>query len=240
MRRIGRKTAWFCIPLLMLANATLAGANAGGAPVVEEPYQGQPVLSQQAGKPSPFSCHPAAERLRTDMRKLWLDHANWMRDLQVSSLAGLENREAVLARVLQNLQDIGNALQPYYGKEAGNRLAELLREHDRIAGDLTEAIQKGHREDTFKYRTDWQRSAEDIAIFLNQANPNWSDRLLEARLGQLLDLAEDGLNARLSEDWSTEIRLFDEAEECLIQLADVLTEGIVKQFPERFAIPGPR
>ncbi|WP_270406712.1 glycosyltransferase [Paenibacillus timonensis] len=224
----------------MLANAPSVSASAGGAPVVEEPYQGQPVLSRHAGQTSPCPCHPEAERLRADMRKLWIDHASWTRDLQVSSLAGLEDREAVLARVLQNLQDIGDALQPYYGEEAGNRLTELLREHGRIAAELTEAIQKGHREDTYKYRADWQRNAEDLAIFLNKVNPNWSAQELKSRLYQHLDLAEEGLNARLSGDWPTEIRLYDEAEDRLIQLADVLAEGIVKQFPERFAMPGPR
>lgn len=240
MRRICRKTAVFFIPILMLANAPSVSAYAIGAPVVEEPYQRPPVLSQQAGKPSPCPCHPDAERLRADMRKLWIDHANWTRDLQISNLARLGDREALAARLLENQQGLGDALQPYYGEEAGNRLAELLREHGRIAGELTEAIQKGHREDTYKYRADWQRNAEDLAIFLNKVNPNWSAQELKSRLYQHLDLAEEGLNARLSGDWPTEIRLYDEAEDRLIQLADVLAEGIVKQFPERFAMPGPR
>ncbi|MCH1641401.1 glycosyltransferase [Paenibacillus timonensis] len=240
MRRICQKTAGFFILILMLANAPSVSANAGGAPVVEEPYQGQPVLSRHAGQTSPCPCHLEAERLRADMRKLWIDHASWTRDLQVSSLAGLEDREAVLARVLQNLQDIGDALQPYYGEEAGNRLTELLREHGRIAAELTEAIQKGHREDTYKYRADWQRNAEDLAIFLNKANPNWPAQELKPRLEQYLDQIEEGLNARLSKDWPTEARLYGEAEDQLIRLADMLAEGIVKQFPERFGITGPR
>lgn len=219
--------------LLILVGTLSAVGWADGAPVVEDPFQGQQLEPPQfvgIGKLNPSSPSELnAERMRTDLCTLWSNHAKWTREFQVSRLAWLEGAAVVAeAQLLQNLQEIGEALKPYYGVDAGNRLIELLQEHHRIAVELTEAVQKGHREDTYKYRSDGHLNAEDLAIFLNQVNPNWPTEELKSRLDQYLELTEDALNARLSEDGVTENRLYEEAEDQLIQLAEVLAEGIIK------------
>lgn len=220
--------------VFILAGALSAAGWADGAPVVEEPFQGQQLEPPQfvgIGKFNPSSpSELKVDRLRTDLCTLWSNHAKWTRELQVSRLARLEGAAVVAeAQLLQNLQEIGEALKPYYVVDAGNRLIELLQEHHRIAAELTEAIQKGHREDTYKYRSDGHLNAEDLAIFLNQVNPNWPTEELKSRLDHYLELTEDALNARLSEDRVTENRLYEEAEDQLIQLADVLAQGLSRQ-----------
>ncbi|MGG6313798.1 glycosyltransferase [Paenibacillus macerans] len=232
-----RTMMWLCLPLLMLAGPWVMRTEAAGhgGPVHVRQQEAidsvhTPEPAQAAVKKS--ACDPAAERLRAQMRKLWIDHGYWARTSLVSSIAGLEDSEPVLARLLKNQQDIGDAVKPYYGEEAGNKLAELLREHILIAGKLKEAVQKGHREDADKYKTDWYRNAEDIATFLSKANPAWSFTELKALLDRHLDLVAENLNARLNKDWQADIRVFDEGEDHLIRLADVLAEGIVKQFPQ--------
>jgi hypothetical protein len=69
------------------------------------------------------------------MRKLWEDHVTWTRLAIVSFAAGLPDLEATESRLLRNQTDIGNAMKPYYGQAAGNRLTALLREH--ILGAVT-------------------------------------------------------------------------------------------------------
>jgi hypothetical protein len=39
---------------------------------------------------------------------------------------------------------------------------------------------------------------------------------------------------RLKKDWKADIKTADLNEEHLIHMGDVLTDGIVKQFPEKF------
>src|SRR5687768_5094996 len=68
-------------------------------------------------------------QLRVDMRELWTEHAFWTEKFVTSAINGLEDQEPVLARLLKNQDDLGNAIKPYYGEEAGNKLAQLLREH---------------------------------------------------------------------------------------------------------------
>jgi len=40
--------------------------------------------------------------------------------------------------------------------------------------------------------------------------------------------------ARINKDWDAYVVAFDKGEEHMIRFADILTEGIVKQFPNRF------
>jgi hypothetical protein len=176
---------------------------------------------------------PSKVQLKGDFRKLWIDHVTWTRSYIVSAIAGLEDQEKVLARLLRNQQDIGNAIKPYYGEEAGNKLAELLREHILLAGKVVEAAKTGNQVDLDKYNKEWYRNADDIAKFLSNANPNWSDKELKELLHRHLQLITDQVTARLKKDWDADIIAYDVGETHMIMFADVLADGIIKQFPKK-------
>ena len=75
--------------------------------------------------------------------------------------------------MLKNQEDIGNAVAEYYGKEAGDKLTNMLNEHILIAVDLIEAA-KSHDDSKFQEADrKWDRNAEEIAECLSMANPNW-------------------------------------------------------------------
>ncbi|MFD1177567.1 glycosyltransferase [Paenibacillus puldeungensis] len=236
--RIGKSYVLsMCIMLIWLPIV----ANASAAPAVSDPLPVEEPQAHTAGKAAAAKPTPATttvEQLRAVLRKFWIDHGIWTRNYIVSFVAGMEDQEAVLARLLQNQQDIGNALKPYYGKEAGNKLTELLREHILIAGKLFDAIKRGHLEDTEKYKLDWYWNAKDIAVFLSKLNPNWPAKQLQELLEKHLQLVTDDLNARLNKDWPADIAFFDQVQEHLIRFADVLANGIAKQFPQKFGGSG--
>lgn len=172
--------------------------------------------------------------LKENLRVLWIDHVVWTRSYIVSALSGLEDQQKVLERLLRNQQDIGNAIKPYYGEEAGNKLTELLREHILIAGKVIDAAKSGNQANLDKYNKEWYRNADDIAKFLSSANPNWSEKVLKDMLYVHLQLITDDVTARLKKDWDAETIAFDKGREHMIEFADVLTAGIVKQFPDKF------
>ncbi|WP_410512817.1 glycosyltransferase [Paenibacillus sp. BR2-3] len=176
----------------------------------------------------------SAVELNSHLRKLWIDHVIWTRNYIVSAVAGMEDQEKVLARLLQNQQDLGNAIKPYYGEAAGNKLAELLKEHILIAGKIVGAAKSGNQGDVEKYNKEWYRNADDIARFLSSANPNWSMKELREQLHVHLQLVTDAVVARIGKDWVADIHAFDKGEQHMIKLADTLTAGIIKQFPKSF------
>jgi len=83
--------------------------------------------------------------LRTALRKLWTDHVIWTRQYIVAAVAGTPDAEAAAGRLLRNQEDIGDAVVPLYGAEAGEELTRLLKEHILIAVDLVAAATKGDK-----------------------------------------------------------------------------------------------
>lgn len=43
------------------------------------------------------------------------------------------------------------------------------------------------------------------------------------------------LVARLSRNWDEDVQAFDEVYQHILKMSDALSDGIVKQFPEKFA-----
>jgi hypothetical protein len=177
--------------------------------------------------------HEVAQ-FKNGMRKLWIDHVVWTKDYIKSSLAGLEDREEVLARLSKNQDDIGNAIKPYYGEEAGNKLAALLRDHIVIAGKLVEAANTNDQESFNKLNSEWYENADDIVKLLIEANPEYDEKELKEMMYMHLKLVTDQAVSRVKKDWEADIRAFDQGEDHMIHLADVLSMGIKKQFPEKF------
>lgn len=169
------------------------------------------------------------------MRKLWEDHITWTRLYIVSAVADLPDQGPTAARLLKNQVDIGNAIKPFYGEAAGNQLTALLNDHILIAVDLLNAAKSGDGQAFESARVRWYQNAEDIAIFLNAANPqHWPLDEMTAMMNEHLDLTLQEASARLTQDWETDIETYDEIHAQILEMADMLSEGIVEQFPNKF------
>src|SRR5437868_13497530 len=66
----------------------------------------------------------AADDLRTNMRKLWEDHVTWTRNVILNIMDNLPGTDQAVKRLMQHQQDIGNAIKPHHGSEAGKQLAK--------------------------------------------------------------------------------------------------------------------
>src|SRR5947207_2425563 len=63
------------------------------------------------------------------MRALWEAHGSWTHMVIVSFVGNLPNLPAEERVLLHNQVAIGNAVKPYYGRAAGNKLTKLLKQH---------------------------------------------------------------------------------------------------------------
>ena len=173
---------------------------------------------------------------RQAVRKLWEDHITWTRVYIISALAGLPEADAAAQRLLQNQVDIGNAIKPFYGDQAGNQLTSLLKDHILTAADLLAAAKSG---DNVKVKTaskSWYKNADHIAGFLHRANPDyWPLSDMQAMMKSHLDLTLEEATARLEGDWSGDVAAYDKVHAEILDMADMLSEGIIQQFPDKFA-----
>ena len=172
--------------------------------------------------------------LRMGMRKLWEDHITYTRNFIISSLAGLEDEGKVTERLLRNQDDIGNAIKPIYGDEAGNKLTALLKDHILIAADIVKAAKSGDNDGVTTGQKRWHDNADEIASFLSGANPNWLKKVLVDMLYKHLDYTTTEVVSRLKKDWVADIDAYDKGHEHMLMFSDALVTGIVKQFPKKF------
>jgi hypothetical protein len=174
--------------------------------------------------------------LRQEMRRLWQEHVVWTRLAIISLTTNAPDTKATVARLLANQTHIGNAVKPFYGAPAGKQLTALLREHILIAADLIAVARKGDTDGVASQQARWTRNADEIAAFLASANPRfWKPGRLRAMMRDHLRLTTDEVLARLQQNWAADVRAYDRVEREILHMADMLSDGLVGQFPGRFA-----
>lgn len=176
----------------------------------------------------------ASLSLERAMRRLWSDHVIWTREYVVAAIAEAPDKGVVANRLLKNQEDIGNAVVSIYGQAAGAQLTNLLKQHILIAVDLIEAAKSGDQKKFEEEDKKWDRNAEDIAHFLSSANPNWLAKDVVDLLSLHLKLTKQEAVARLQKNWAADVAAFDEIFTEILTVADVLSAGIIKQFPDKF------
>jgi hypothetical protein len=176
----------------------------------------------------------AAATLKQDMRKLWTDHVVWTRDYIVAAIGDQADAQAAANRLMRNQEDIGKAVAKFYGDGAGQQLTTLLKEHISIAVDLIKAAKAGDKATQQQADTRWQQNAVQIAEFLSKANPNWPRATLVDLMKMHLSTTTNEVVARLNKNWDADVRAFDAVYDHILKMSDALSDGIVKQFPEKF------
>jgi hypothetical protein len=169
------------------------------------------------------------------MRELWSDHMQWTYSTVDAFYHDQNGLQAHLNRLLQNQQDIGDAIVPYYGQAAGDTLASLLTTHIQQAVPVLQAAKDGNQPALDQALANWYANAEDIADFLSAANPaNWPQtdmrHAMEHHITQTTTYAVDLLKG----DFVNAVKHYDEAFDHMMDTADLLAKGIALQFPDKF------
>jgi hypothetical protein len=173
--------------------------------------------------------------LHDGMRRLWEDHITWTRLAIISLTTDAPDTQATVARLLRNQTDIGNAVKPFYGNAAGNELTRQLRRHILIAADVIAAAKAGDSAKLANAQARWAKNGEDIAAVLHSVNPRyWKLPVMQAELRTHLKLTTDEVVARLQQKWGADVAAYDRVHRHALHLSDLLSEGLVKQFPSRF------
>jgi hypothetical protein len=79
-------------------------------------------------------------------------------------------------------------------------------------------------------------NGDSIADFLSKENPRgFNQEMLRSAIQMHLTLLLKEATAELKKDWSGSISAYDESQNQILQMADMLSDGIMKQFPSRFS-----
>ena len=181
----------------------------------------------------------AKARFHDAMRQLWEDHIVWTRQFIVSAATDSGNLADIgptTDRLLANQTHIGDALKPFYGDEAGEHVTALLRDHILTAAELVAAAKAGDQAAVEATAAAWYQNGDDIATALNSLNPkSWPLADMKAHMKDHLDLTLEEAVARLQGRYADDIAAYDKLHVQILSMADMLSDGIIAQFPSRFA-----
>jgi hypothetical protein len=178
---------------------------------------------------------PKALAFHDAMRGLWDSHGTWTERAIVDFVGGLPDTPFAIGRLLQNQTDIGNAVKPYYGRKAGNELTALLKGHINAAVALLKAARSDDAHAITVAKAAFYANGNQVARFLHTANPHhWSMRamktMMRIHLNQVVALAVDQLQGH----YAAAVRLYDVYIAHILDMADMLSTGIMQQFPAQF------
>ena len=169
------------------------------------------------------------------MRKLWEDHVTWTRLAIVTFADGSNGFTATATRLLQNQTDIGNEIAPFYGTAAGDKLSALRHDHITIAVEILQAAKAGNAAAFADAKARWYANANDIADFLAGANPRfWPRDTMRAAMKEHLDETLTEASDELSASFTASVADYEAVHQHILAMADLLSSGIMRQFPGRF------
>ncbi|WP_261769209.1 acetylglutamate kinase [Paenibacillus polysaccharolyticus] len=185
-------------------------------------------------KTDSLQCTTASVDLNRKLRSLWEQHVFWTRLTVNSIVDGVGDVQPTTARLLRNPSDFAQVLAPIYGTAIAGQFEKLLREHLTIAAELVTDLKSGNSTAAADAQKRWYANADEIATFLAQINPYWSKVEWQRMMYEHLRLLTEEVGSRIAKDYVRNVELSDSIEPQALGMADMMTSGIVQQFPSVF------
>jgi hypothetical protein len=176
-----------------------------------------------------------ASQTAAALRDLWLSHIFWVRNV---SLATFNKDDAAVKSAEQqavaNAQAIAAAIEPFYGASAKTTLFKLLAGHYGAVKAYLVATSAGDASGQSTATQTLTSNAEEIATFLSKANPNLPKDAVNGLL-----LAHGGhhiqqIQQLKDKKYDAEAKTWEEMKNHMYQIADAMTDALVKQFAKKF------
>jgi len=184
---------------------------------------------------------PSSIKLTSDAMHLFGNYYWRLRSYLISALDSGEDRAAIENHLMTDITNLGNVVKTYYGDAAATSFEKYLKAYTMAIIDVINAIKSGQSvtDITPKVST----SVNDLANFLNQANPAyWPASTVSHILNQEVDAWVAQANDRKRKDWIADFAALERGKGILItgqpdktpSFATTFANGVIQQFPSKF------
>ena len=187
----------------------------------------------------------ATMTFRMNSRTLWTKYALGLVNFAVSDVADLPTTDSVEQRMYKSSTLIGDYFVPYYGIRAGSDISNLLTEIFKNGVEVVAAVKK--QQEIVPYQIKWAEQTRALAELFNRLNPNqYPVSLLQEMFDALTKLWADNIIARYTNNVILNAESIDGINKLVItgianhvnkgyqSLADVLSRGVIAQYPLSF------
>lgn len=183
--------------------------------------------------------NPGINRINNDVfnlsnhiRLLWEQQVMWSRALMIGCLYELPDLEFVTKRLFDNPNHFAQIFLRFYHNDKAIELQKLLTEHLELNYELIKLFK--NKANTSDIEKNWELNADEIAQFLSSLNPHWIEIDWQRMLHKYLQLIKDELIFYVNKHYQNGVAMFDEMQRHALDIADMMTNGIIKQFPKQF------
>lgn len=178
---------------------------------------------------------PPECRFRLVVCKLAEDFLVSTRVLVFSIAANSKETAYAIERLRRNYLDIGAMIELYFGPDISSETTRLLKAQTEQKHKFLDAIKSGDIERTEKVKKQLYENTDSISASLGMSISSYlSQAQMKKYLRRLIDLTGQLLQFRMDGRWSEEINAYDRLHEYCLGVSDMLSSGIIKQFPEKF------
>jgi hypothetical protein len=167
-------------------------------------------------------------------RKLFEDHITWTRMVILGILEDLPSTADYETRLLENYEDMEDALEPYYGEEA-EELGDLIQEHLLIAVEILTAADTDDTDEFNDAVARWYENGDAIAAQMAEMNPRfWKLPEAEQMWKEHLDATLAEAQAVLDANGPADVAAYDLVHDLALEMADFFSRGVIRQFRDSF------
>lgn len=180
--------------------------------------------------------HQKTLETAASLRDLWLGHIFWVRNVTV---AAIDKNDSALKtaeeQAVANAKAIAASIEPFYGAAAKDRFFKLLAGHYGAVKAYLVATVVGNVSAQGTATQSLTGNAEEIAVFLNKANPYLPKDAVQGLL-----LAHGGHHIQQIQQlkdrkYEAEAQTWEEMKKHVYQIADATADALAKQFVSKFS-----
>ncbi len=165
--------------------------------------------------------------LINDFRTLWRDLIIWLRSYMVSTATGFSDIDAINRRLYRIPQTLNDKLQPFFGAERSEQIAQLLLMYIVHSQTLINAQVYGDRQGADAAVRDLYESSENLAEALAMINPFWSKIQWQYLLDHLASMGIQEITALVSQEYERELDIRDRMLTHALVLGDYMANGVM-------------
>lgn len=176
---------------------------------------------------------PTETELQLALRDLWTGHVFWVRSVVVATHYEDEaGAAAAEEQVVRNARSLADAVIPFYGEEAADKLFELLAGHYGAIKEYMKADFAGNTRGAKKASDSIVSNAEEISVFLSGANPYLPKDTLMSLLSAHGGHHIAQIGAIDKGDFKSEAGTWEAMLKHMYTISDAMASALTRQFPD--------
>lgn len=175
-------------------------------------------------------------QLKMEMRELISDHLFWQR-MYIYSLhfgAWDNNKAEIEWRYFTSQNNLRTVLKRYYSEDSVEGFGRNFLDCGKLLAEYADASKRDSSISKADIERRLNEDYKEIGVIFNRANMDWKKDDVSMIFSKYFNLFLPEIAYQLQNSGSVSVKLCDATSNQGILLADMLADGIVRQYPDKF------